>query len=228
MNLVDIAIILLLIMGVIVGFKRGVIHQTVVFIGFFAVIVLSFILKNPVSAFMYKHLPFFNFGGYFKGVSVLNIILYEVIAFFLVFTVLSIIFRILLKLSSFIEKLLNATIILGIPSKLLGMVVGFLESYVTVFIILFVVSLPIFNFTVVSESKYAEKILNNTPILSEMAGGVVTSFTEIVDIKDKYEDSNASSFNQDALDVLIKNKIITKDAALELYKSNKINVKPSE
>jgi len=228
MNLVDIGIILLLIMGVIVGFKRGVIHQTVVFIGFFAVIILSFILKNPVSAFMYKHLPFFNFGGYFKGVSVLNIILYEVLAFFLVFTVLSVIFRLLLKLSSFIEKLLNATIILGIPSKLLGMVVGFLESYVTVFIILFVVSLPIFNFTVVNESRYAEKILNNTPILSGMSEGVVTSFTEIIDIKDKYKDSNASSFNQDALDVLIKNKIITKEAALELYESNKINVKPSK
>ena len=74
----------------VVGYKRGLTNQLVSSLGIFAVIVLSFLLKNPVSMFLYEHLPFFKFGGIFKGITALNIILYEFVAFFLVMSILTI------------------------------------------------------------------------------------------------------------------------------------------
>ena len=81
MNIVDAIIILIILMGAVIGFKNGVIRQTVSLVGFLLVIILAFLLKNPLSLWMYEHLPFFNFWGILKGVTVINILLYEVIAF---------------------------------------------------------------------------------------------------------------------------------------------------
>ena len=56
MGVVDIIIIIFLIFGALLGFKRGFTRELVSFIGMFAIIVLAFILKNPVSVILYKNL----------------------------------------------------------------------------------------------------------------------------------------------------------------------------
>ena len=63
--MLDIIIIMIILFGAIVGFKRGIIKQSVITVGMIFVLILSFILKNPVSSIMYEHLPFFSFGGLF-------------------------------------------------------------------------------------------------------------------------------------------------------------------
>ena len=98
--MLDIIIIMIILFGAIVGFKRGIIKQSVITVGMIFVLILSFILKNPVSSIMYEHLPFFSFGGLFENLAVLNIIVYEGFAFLLVFSVLSTILIILIKISS--------------------------------------------------------------------------------------------------------------------------------
>ena len=78
MSIVDVIIILAILMGAVVGFKRGLTTQLVSTIGIILVMVLAFILKNPISKFMYENLPFLDFGGLLKGLPVLNIIVYEI------------------------------------------------------------------------------------------------------------------------------------------------------
>ena len=53
MNGFDAAIILILIMGAVVGFKRGFTYEVVSAIGFFLVLVLAYFLKNQLSVFLY-------------------------------------------------------------------------------------------------------------------------------------------------------------------------------
>ena len=77
MNIVDIIIIVALLLGAISGFIRGFFKQTVMFVGTIIVVILSFILKNPLSLILYKNLPFFKFGG----LTSLNILMYEILAF---------------------------------------------------------------------------------------------------------------------------------------------------
>lgn len=223
MNIIDAAIILIILMGAVVGFKRGFTKEIVSFLGFFIVVVLSFILKNPISVFMYEHLPFFKFGGIIKGVTVLNIALYEIIAFLIVLSVLTFILRIVMFATKMFEKILKFTIVLGIPSKLLGLVVGLIEGFVWVFIILYVLNLPVFNITELNNSKLKNKILNNVPILSSFASSTNKVINEFLDIKDKYEViDNSNEFNKETLDLFLKYDVITIDSVDNLIANKKL------
>ena len=225
MNIVDVVIILVLLMGAVIGFKRGLTGSLVNFLGFIIVIAVAYLLKNPVSALMYKFLPFFSFGGVIKGVTVLNIALYELIAFLLVASVLMAILKLVIFASSLFERLLAFTIILGIPSKLLGMVIGIVQHFMIVFIVLYLLNLPFFNIDILNQSKYKDKILNSTPILSNLVGDTLDVVYEFADLKDKYEIINdPNQFNLETLDLFLKHKVITPDAVKGLIESNKLQI----
>ena len=110
MNIIDVVIVLFLAMGLIVGFKRGIFKSAVMFLGTILVFVLAFYLKNPLSELMYTYLPFFPLGGTFAGVQVFNILLYEALAFFLVYIILMAVLHIIIKITGIFEKILKFTI----------------------------------------------------------------------------------------------------------------------
>ena len=226
MNIVDIIIIIGIILGALTGFHRGFFKQTVVFIGTILVIVIAFVLKNPLSIVMYQNLPFFKLWG----LTSLNILLYEVLAFIIAVSILSIVFAILIKITGIIEGVLKATVILALPSKLLGLLVGIIESIVILYVILLVVSLPVFKAPYINESKYTKLILTKTPVMSGIAEKLVTSFNEVkdsiiyvgTDIKD------VKGTNTKIVEVLLKNKITTTDSIKLLADNNKIEINDLE
>lgn len=222
--MLDIIIIMILLFGALIGFKRGIIKQSVITIGLILILVLSFILKNPVSSIMYKNLPFFNFGGLLENLSILNIIVYEGFAFLIVFSILSIIFIILIKISSIIEKILRATIVLAIPSKILGMLLGVFEYYIIIFIVLFVLSLPVFEFNndLFKESKTKSYILEKTPFISNQISGSIDALNDISNLIKEKNKLSDSEFNCKSIDIMKKNKVIEKDSLEYLYSKNKI------
>ena len=223
MNVVDIAILVILGFGFLIGFKRGFTHQLVSLIGIFAIIILSFLLKNPISIFLYNNLPFFNFGGIFKDITVLNILVYEVIAFFIVFIILTIIFKIILKITKVFEKILKATIILGIPSKILGAILGVLQNLIYLFIILYILSLPTFNLSVIKDSKVDNTILDKTPILNSICDDNLEVFNEVISLKEEYNNTtNLEEYNQKTLNIMIDKGIITKENVQKLINKGKI------
>ena len=224
MNIIDIIIILFILSFGIIGLKRGFIKQIVMFVGLALVVVLAFSLKNNVAIFMYEKLPFFKFGGIFKGITVLNILLYEVIAFLTVLFILSIILKLLTFFSGVIEKILNFTIILGIPSKILGLVLGLIEGYLLAFLILFCLSLPIFSIKAVPESKWAPLILTKTPYVSNHIEDTYQAFEEIYTIKDTYNEEDTQTFNAAVLDILLKHKIVAVKSVEKLVSSGKLKI----
>lgn len=223
MNIVDILILIFLGFGALIGFKKGVTNQLVSLIGIFAIIILSFILKNPVSVFLYNNLPFINFGGIFKDLTVVNILFYEMIAFFVIFFILTIVFKILLKVTSIFEKILKFTIILGIPSKILGAVLGIIQNVIYAFIIIYILNLPTFYIKEVKESEVANTILNKTPILASVCDKSMEVIEEITKLKDEYsETSNMGEYNQKVLNLMIDNGIITKENVKVLIDKGKL------
>lgn len=223
MSIVDIVILILIAFGALLGFKRGFTRELVSLLGIFVILILSFLLKNPISVFLYNNLPFFNFGGMFKDITVLNILVYEVVAFFIVFFVLTIVFRILLKLTKVFEKILTMTIILGIPSKILGAILGAIQTVIYVFIVLYILNLPTINLDIVKDSKVGNTILNKTPILTNVCDKTLSVFNEIFELKEEYENtSNVDEFNKKALNIMIDKKVITKENAKKLIDKGKI------
>lgn len=224
MNVVDVIIIALLILGGVAGFKAGVIKKLTDFIGMFVVIILAFYLKNYISVIMYENLPFFNFFGLINGIDALNILLYEVIAFLVIFIALLFVLKVVLMLTGLVEKILKATVILSIPSKLLGIVVGVIEMYVYLFLILVIVSLPIFDSSFLKDSKMNNFILNNTPVLSGVSEEIIDIYGDVYNIIDNRKNKTNEQLNEEILRLLIDKKVVTKESAKKLVDKNKIHI----
>lgn len=222
MNIVDIIILVFIVLSAFVGFSRGFFKQTIMFVGTILVICLSFIFKNPLSLFMYKNLPFFKFSG----LTSLNILLYEILAFIILIVVLSIVLVILVKITGIVEKILKATIILAIPSKLLGMLVGIIESIVILYFVLFILSLPIIKVPYLNESKYAKIIMNKTPILSSVCDNIMKTFDEISEFTEENLKLNfdVNKANKDILEIILKNRVATSDNVRYLVEKDKIKI----
>lgn len=226
MNIVDAIIILLILACGVAGFKRGVLKQTVSTVGFIIVVILAFYLKNPIAEFLSLHLPFFSFGGNLANTASLNIILYQLISFILVILVLETVLGILIRITGIIEKILKFTIILGIPSKILGFVVGVVEGFIITFILLFFLRQPGFNLKIFDGSKLTNPILNSTPVLSQVAGDFVDTFNDLYELgNDYYEQKlDANTLDLKSIDVMLEHKIITYNYVIKLVDAKKIKI----
>ncbi len=224
MNILDIGIIIFIIFGGILGLKRGFTRELVEAIGFIVVIVLAYFLKNPLSVLMYEYLPFFNFG-LLKNVEIFNILIYEGIAFIICILVLSALLKVVLLATSVFEKILNTTIILGIPSKIAGAIIGLLHHFIVAFAILYVLAIFCFDVDFVNESELKNKILNNTPLLSNIADKGMNIINEFLVLKDQYTDSSISEdeFNYQAIELFLKYDIITPESLERLIEKGKIS-----
>lgn len=221
MNIIDIFALATIVFFAILGWRRGIIKTIVSLLGIIIVFYLSFILKNPLAEWLSLNFPFFEFWGDFKGVTILNVIIYQLVAFYLVFLILFTGYIIIVKLSSLFEKILKATIILGIPSRILGFIAGILEGVVISVVLLQILSLPLFNIDYVRTSNVRKKV-NNSIIVRSLTKDFNDSLNEIVDLKDKFD--NKKEFNLSAFEILIKHKVITKEYSEKLVDSGKLKI----
>ena len=222
MNVIDVAVILMILCAGVVGFKRGFFKQIVMTVGLLLVYVLAFKLKDPLASWMSLNLPFFNFNG----LTMLNVILYQTIAFIIVFSLIMIIFKIVLSLTGALEKILKFTIILGIPSKIGGFIVGIIEGYILMFICLFIISQPFLRIDVVEQSKLREPILNSSPILSNIVSTTNDAIGDIYNLLNNAIDKDASNnyINNEIARILANYKIVDREYLNKLNEKGKINV----
>ncbi len=222
MNFIDILIIIILLSFAVVGFKRGVFESLIMFVGAILVIVLSYSFKDIIGNFLLLNLPFINFGKFMGGAVTLNVILYQTIAFILTSVVFTLAYKFLVSITGIIEKILRFTIVLGIPSKLLGLVVGFLEGYIIVYVSLFILSQPFVNINVLEGSTYATRIVNETPLLSSYMENSLEVFHEIEEVS-KLKDGNEIDLK--ITDLILKHNVTKPSIMQELVDKKKIEVK---
>lgn len=221
-SIVDAFVVLFIILGGIVGFKRGVIREGVNFVGIIVVFVISFLFKDSLMVMLYENLPFFNFFGPISGLDAINVLFYQFLSFLFIFILLYFILRVLLVITGLIEFLLKITIFFSLPSKILGIFVGALEYYVYVFIVLYILNMPALNLSFVNESKFGNSILTNTPVLSGMVDDTVTVYTDVWNIIRNRKNRSNKEVNTLVLATLLDNKLITVDSAKKLVEANKI------
>lgn len=224
-NIVDAVIIIIFIIGILNGFRNGAIKSVVGLIGIIIALVLAFQLKNPIAKILYSNLPFFEFK-ILKEVAVFNILFYEFISFIIVFVLLLFVLRVVLKVTGILQKLLDLTIILGFGSRVIGAILGFIETYVIVFVLLFFLNQPYFDLHLFDDSKINKAILNETPILTSMVHKKIEVMNELFELKKIYDNTaKADEYNYQTLDILLKYNIITVDSVKTLKEKNKLNFK---
>ena len=224
--IVDILIVVFLLLGTYAGWRKGLIKSLVNFIGLVAVVILSFYLKTFVANFLIDKMPFFNFAG-LNGLSSVNILIYNVISFVFVFVILYCVLNLIISITGFIDLLLKFTVIWIIPSKILGAIVGLLETWVYLYLVLFVLSAFNVTSSFVLDSKVATFMLDKTPIVNNVFGGAYDTIKNVYDDIEAYEkDENKTTedLNLRILQIEINNGLITKEKAQELIDSDKIDL----
>ena len=224
MNVLDIGVILILLMFAIVGFKQGVIRELIAFIGIVLIFYLAYALCGVVGDILCLTLQFFDFKGSIMGMSAINLLLYQALAFILIFAILLSLYEIILKLSKVLQKIVNLTIILWLPSKLLGAVVGLLKGYIVLFLLLVVLFIPLGSTGMYENSRFASKIVYNTPILSNSIGSITKSTKEVYVLVSKVAKKkvNANEANLETIDILLKHKVVKKETIRKLIEKNKL------
>lgn len=218
MNIIDVVIVLLIILSFINGYKRGVLKEVVMLCGTIVIYIVSFLLKDKLGLILCKILPFFNLDGLVS----LNILIYQLIAFFLIASFLFSIFGIVLKFTGVLQKLVNMTIILTIPSKILGGILGLVEGYIVIFALLIILSVPFKNIDIFKNSNLNNKIITSSPILSSTLGNLDDLIIDIYDIKiDKDQDKD--KINDKILDMYIDYNVISREDLDSIIKSGKLD-----
>ena len=221
MNIFDIVIILLILLSGVTGLKQGLLKSGINLIGTILIYIIAFKMKDSIGLFLCKVCPFFKFSGYIT----LNILVYQLIAFVLIASILFSIFAIVLKLTGIVQRLVDLTVILDIPSKIGGFIVGLLEGYVVMFIIILILSVPLRNVEMFSKSKLVNKMLNDTPILSSTLDGVddaIFNVFNITSVVGEGEDK-ITKVNLDIMKTYLDCKVITKDDAIKIIDTGKLN-----
>ena len=218
-TILDIIIIVLFIIAIVLGFKKGILKEIVSFIGTIIIFIISYQLKGIVGNFLCLICPF-----YIKDLVTVNIMFYQIIAFILTFGILSFLFNLFINLTKTIDNLLDKIKLLNIPLRILGAIISVFKMYLTVFILLLLVMIPFRNTSIVKKSLLTEKIVYETPILSKGSKEVIFVLEEII-ILDRDIAKGKITINEGnlkILDLLLKYNMIDKDTVIDLYNKDKI------
>lgn len=220
-NIFDIGIILLFIMFLIMGVKRGVIKEAVSLIAIILVFILSYSLKGIVGNIFCMLLPFFKWDGFVT----FNIFFYQVLGFILVFAIMLLIYEASLKISKFLQKIVNATIILWLPSKILGGVVSFIKGYLILFIIFIFLAIPLNNVDMFNKSNCVNYMLYKTPIISNYTKDFVKPINEAIELSNKATNGTitVNEANLKALDIMLKYNVVDKKTIESLIEVKKLD-----
>ncbi|MGF2617320.1 CvpA family protein [Rossellomorea vietnamensis] len=168
--MLDLALLIILIFGFFVGLRRGFILQLVHMTGFIISFIIAYIYYDQLAPKLILWIPF----PVLDEESTLNMLFeatnldqsyYRVIAFAIIFFAVRIVFQIIGSMLDFVAHLpiLKQLNVLG------GGVLGFIETYIMVFILLYIAAmLPISMIqTLLNDSVLAEFMITNTPFLSD-------------------------------------------------------------
>ena len=225
MNLIDIIIVLCILMFGVIGLKRGVIKEGVSFVGILLVFIISYTFKGVIGNELCKMFPFFPLGGPLEGLVSANILIYQLIGFCALYSILMLAYHIIMFLSKIIQKMVNATVILTLPSAILGAVVGLIKGYLIAFIVLLVLSIPIVNMKEVNDSSVRNFILYDTPVVSTATKDISSSMNETAELIEKIQKKSITTndANLQLLKTMLKYNVIDKHTLEQLIVLDKLD-----
>ena len=219
-NIFSVIIILLILSCGLLGSKRGILKELVIIVGTIVIFVIAFFLKDVLAGFFCENLPFFNLRIPLGNLVSLNVIFYQLIAFLLIVIVLRLILQILIDVTGIFSRIINATIILALPNKLLGFVVGLIEGYILMFIFLTVLSIPLSGSELFMDSSVRKFIVNDTPVLKDTLGGLNYAIEDVLSLSSE-DDRNANDLK--VIDIMLKYDVVSTDFMDNLKKTGKLD-----
>lgn len=169
--MLDLIILIVLLAGLIVGLKRGLIVQLMHIVSFVVALIIAYIYYKPLAEKFVFWVPYpgvTDTGSLGVVIDSLDLdrTFYRVIAFAVIFFVVKFTLQIVASIFDFIAYLP----VLKSLNRILGALFGVIEYYLLLFIVLYVFALlpiePVQN--LMSKSLLSGIILEHTPIITNM------------------------------------------------------------
>ncbi|RWZ59830.1 CvpA family protein [Halobacillus fulvus] len=168
--MIDLLLIFVLLIGIFTGLKRGFILQLFHLVGFIVAFVVAVMYYDDLSPNLtlwvpYPELPADSAWAVFGESVPLEQAFYNAVAFAILFFGVKIILHIIASMLDFVSELP----ILNSINTILGGALGFIETYVITFIILYIAALVPLEMiqNALDGSLIAQLIIEQTPVLSE-------------------------------------------------------------
>ena len=168
--MLDIILLLLLLAGIIAGFRRGLILQLLHMVGFIIAFVVAYLYYKPLSEHFVLWIPYPVVGENSRfSIAIEQLDLeqtfYQLLAFVLIFFVVKFGLQLIASMFDFLKYLP----ILGFLSKLLGAALGLVEAYILLFLTIYVAALLPLDIVQnqLENSGIAQAMLEHTPYFSE-------------------------------------------------------------
>ncbi|GEN82283.1 membrane protein [Sporosarcina luteola] len=169
--MLDLLIVFLLLGGLITGFRRGLILQLIHMTGFIIALIVAYIYYKPLSE---KFVLWIPYPGVTAGSKLnwtveqldLDQTFYRLLAFVIIFIAVKFALQLIASMFDFIKFLP----VLGFVARFGGAALGFVEFYILIFLVLYLLAmLPIdFIQELIGKSILADAMYEHTPIFSEM------------------------------------------------------------
>lgn len=163
-------LLMILVFGFLMGLKRGFILQLLHLVGFIIAFFVAVAYYKPLAEKVSLYVPYPDLKGDGAWISILDALpleqgFYNAIAFAIIFFAVKVILQIIATMLDFVAALP----VLNIVNRGLGALLGFVEVYVIVFIILFILALTPLDIVQewINHSSIALFIIEDTPILSK-------------------------------------------------------------
>lgn len=222
MGIVDIGALVIIALGALIGFKKGAIKSLVQLVGLVAITIVAYQFKGILGNFFIKLLPFFNLG---KELYALNILLYQGIAFAIIFILLYCVLNILVNLSGILDLLVKLTIVLELPSKIIGTILGAVEALVFVFVVGFVMLQNPTTQNLIMESKYTKTIVERTPVVKDVFIQTIAASEEVYEsVKNHTEEGDMIQANLSIIRSLIKYGVVDASVVQEAIDNGKLRM----
>ncbi|WP_217586916.1 CvpA family protein [Lentibacillus saliphilus] len=168
--MIDVLLLILLIFGFVMGLKRGLILQAVHLTGFIIAFIVAAAYYDTLAAQLSLWIPYPELSSdstwaVFLQSLPLEAGFYNAIAFAMIFFAVKIVIQIVASMLDFVASLP----LLNSVNSILGAVLGFLEMYLILFVVLYILALvPIGSVQEwLGDASIAQFIIEQTPVLSE-------------------------------------------------------------
>ncbi|KMY54974.1 hypothetical protein AC623_14390 [Bacillus sp. FJAT-27231] len=165
--MIDIVLLILLVAGIVIGLKRGFVLQFFHIAGSIIAIIAALALREQVAPLLKNWIPMppVDQNPAFSLVAAgFESFYYGAIAFVLIFILVKIVLSIL---GSFVNALANIPILREV-NKVGGGVLGFVEVYLVLFVLVYLgMLLPSGISSMINDSFIADYMIHHTPYLSD-------------------------------------------------------------
>ncbi len=168
--MLDLLIIILLFGGLVTGFRRGLIVQIIHMTGFIIALIVAYTYYKQLAE---KFVLWIPYPGVTAGSKLsmtvdkieLDETFYRLLAFVLIFLVVKFVLQLIASMFDFLTYLP----VLGFFARITGALFGFIEFYILMFLVLYLLAMLPIDFVQdkLSHSLLAKSMFEHTPLLSE-------------------------------------------------------------